>query len=245
MKSENLKTTTLLKAPVYEVFFSYQGEGLYTGLPQIFVRFAGCNIKCGYCDTSYSHTVSGKTKYYTTEQLIKKIEKIFLKNKKNFNAGKPSMSITGGEPLIYANFLAALLPELKKKGFEIYLETNGTLPGNLKRIINFCDIISMDFKFASECRKNFWKEHKQFLKTAVKKETQVKCVITGNTLLSEIKECAKTVKSVSKKIPIILQPSIDKSIPHIKHLYIFYKELKQSLDNVFVMPQMHKIMKYK
>ncbi|MCL2390747.1 MAG: 7-carboxy-7-deazaguanine synthase QueE [Endomicrobia bacterium] len=243
MRSEELKATTIT-APIYEVFFSYQGEGLYTGLPQIFVRLAGCNIKCGYCDTAYSLKVSDKAKYYTLKQLLHKIEQIYVKNKKYF-FDKPSVSITGGEPLIYADFLAAMLPELRKKRFGIYLETNGTFPDNLKKVMGFCDIISADFKFASECGKSFWKEHKKFLEISVKKDVFVKCVITNKTLLGEIKNSAKVIKSVSKNIPVILQPSIDKNIPHIKNLYLFRSELKKILANVYVMPQMHKILNYK
>ncbi|MDR1695083.1 MAG: 7-carboxy-7-deazaguanine synthase QueE [Endomicrobium sp.] len=243
MGSEELKTTAL-KAPVCEVFFSYQGEGLYAGLAQIFVRFAGCNIKCGYCDTAYSLKVSNKAQYYTVQSLLKKIKQISSKNKNNFYK-KTSVSLTGGEPLIYADFLAALLPGLKKEKFEVYLETNGTIPENLKKTIDFCDIISMDFKFASECGKSFWSEHKRFLEISAKKEVCVKCVITNKTLLSEVKKSAEIIKSVSKNIPVILQPSIDKSVPHIKNLYIFRSEMKKMLPFVYVMPQMHKIMNYK
>ncbi|MCA6084890.1 7-carboxy-7-deazaguanine synthase QueE [Candidatus Endomicrobiellum agilis] len=237
---------TEIQSPIYEVFFSFQGEGLYTGFPQIFVRFAGCNIKCGYCDTSYSATISEKTKYYAADELVAAICELYRNNKKNFVFGKPSIALTGGEPLMYVDFLEVLLPELKEKGFSIYLETNGTLPHKLTRIIKFCDTVSMDFKFASECKRSFWKEHENFLKTAKNKasdEVFVKCVITENTNISEIKKSANIIKDISKESPLILQPSIDKNVPAIQNLYKFYVAAKKIIPNVYLMAQMHKVYK--
>jgi len=221
-----------LTAPVYEVFSSYQGEGPYTGMPQTFVRFAGCNIKCDYCDTAYSIKISDKAKYYTPDSLLKEIKKLSPK----------TVSITGGEPLIHLDFLKAFLPKLKKSRFKVYLETNGTLPASLKKIINSCDIVSMDFKFPSECHKSFWKEHAEFLETAGDKAF-AKCVITKNTLMAEIKKSGQIVRSISKKTYVILQPAAGKDMPSAKTLSKFYTELNKILPNAFIMPQLHKILK--
>jgi organic radical activating enzyme len=235
-----------LQAPFYEIFFSFQGEALYTGLPQIFVRFAGCNLACNYCDTNYSITVSKKAKYLTVLEVIKKIELLYKKNKKRFAITKPSIAFTGGEPLLYTDFLKELLPKLKTKGFSIYLETNATLYKNFEQIIKFCDIVSMDFKLPSECKKNFWKEHKQFLKIAISKKVTsvfVKCVITKKTILREIKQATKIIKSIAKDTTLILQPSLDKNKPKLQNLYIFYTFSKKILSNVAIMVQIHKIYK--
>jgi organic radical activating enzyme len=237
------------KVPIYEIFFSFQGEGLYTGLAQIFVRFAGCNLKCNYCDTSYSTIISRKAKYLTDEELINKICLLYKQNKKTFLSlapDKPSVSFTGGEPLIYVDFLKAVLPKLKEKGFSVYLETNGTLSQNLKKVIKFCDIVSMDFKFISECKKSFWKEHKDFLKIAIDNvlvKVFVKCVITNSTNVSEIKKSASIINTILKETPLILQPSIDKNIPAIQNLYKFYTAAKKIIPNVHLMIQMHKFYK--
>jgi organic radical activating enzyme len=231
------------KVPIYDVFFSFQGEGLYTGLPQVFLRLAGCNLRCGYCDTSYSTVVSKKAKYLTSDEILKKVCFICDQNKnifKRLDIDKPSISITGGEPLIYVDFLKELLPKFHEKGFSIYLETNATLPKNLKKVIQFCDIISMDFKFPSECGKNFWKEHKEFLKIS-KNKAFIKCVITKNTELKEIIKSAEIIKSTSKNTSLILQPSIDKNIPAIQDLYTFYNQAKKTISNVYLMVQMHKV----
>ncbi|MDR1942308.1 MAG: 7-carboxy-7-deazaguanine synthase QueE, partial [Endomicrobium sp.] len=200
-RKSNLKSAegSLLQAPVYEVFFSYQGEGIYAGLPQIFVRFAGCNIKCGYCDTPYSIKVSAKAKNCFSDELVKKIQKIYAKNKKRFQFAapsgaflKPSVAITGGEPLIRSKFLKQFLPKLKRSGFCVYLETNGTLPKNLKEVVKYCDTIAADFKFPSECKKNFWRQHKEFLQIAGKK-VFVKCVLTNKTSYLEILKTADII----------------------------------------------------
>ncbi|MDR3306843.1 MAG: 7-carboxy-7-deazaguanine synthase QueE [Endomicrobium sp.] len=237
--------TVATKAPIYEMFFSFQGEGPYAGLPQVFLRFAGCNLKCDYCDASYSTIVSKKAKYLNSDEILKEICFIYAENKsvfKRLDIDKPSISITGGEPLIYVNFLKELLPKSREKGFGVYLETNGTLPKNLKKVIKFCDVVSMDFKFASECGKNFWKEHKEFLKVS-KNKTHVKCVITKNTKLQEITKSAELIKSISKNISLILQPSIDKNVPAMQNLHRFYRQARKILPNVYLMVQMHKVYK--
>jgi organic radical activating enzyme len=235
-----------MQVPVYEIFFSFQGEGLYTGLPQIFVRFAGCNIKCNYCDTPYSAVISKRTKYLACDEILDKIDLLYKENKKKFAFGKPSITLTGGEPLIHEKRLEELLPKLKEKGFSIYLETNGALPQKLKKVIKFCDIIAMDFKFESECQKNLYKEHKLFLKIAkgtAGTEVFVKCVITKNTSILEIKKYADLIKNIAKETALVLQPSIDKNAPAIENLHRFYVQAKKSIPNVHLMVQMHKIYK--
>lgn len=236
-----------MKAPIYEIFFSYQGEGLYTGMPQIFVRFAGCNLKCGYCDTAYSVKISKKAKYYDPEELADKIKKLKEKIIKkpaqsfqNFDFRLSTLSLTGGEPLLHAGFLKNFLPVLEKAGFSAYLETNGTLPENLKEVIQYCGIVSMDFKFPSECGKSFWEEHKEFLKIA-KGRAFVKCVITDKTTKDEILQSARIIKSVSKNIPLILQPSLYKSRPALPAVYSFYNTASEFLADVRIMAQLHKI----
>jgi organic radical activating enzyme len=235
-----------IQIPVYEIFFSFQGEGLYTGLAQIFVRFAGCNIKCNYCDTPYSTVISKRTKYQTCDKILDKIDLLYKENKKKFTFGKPSIVLTGGEPLIHTKCLEELLPKLKEKGFSVYLETNGSLPQKLKKVIKFCDIIAMDFKFESECQKDLYKEHKLFLKIAKAStgtEIFVKCVITKNTNILEIKKSADLIKNIAKETALVLQPSIDKNAPAIESLHKFYLQAKKSIPDVHLMVQMHKIYK--
>ncbi|GHT53698.1 7-carboxy-7-deazaguanine synthase [Endomicrobiia bacterium] len=234
------------QAPVYEIFFSFQGEALYTGLPQIFVRFAGCNIKCNYCDTLYSTVISKGVKYLTCDKVLDKIDLLYKENKKKFTFGKPSIALTGGEPLIHAKYLEELLPKLKEKGFSTYLETNGSLPQKLRKVVKFCDIISMDFKFESECKKSLYKEHKLFLKIAkdnVDTKVFIKCVITKNTNILEIKKSVNLIKNITKETTLVLQPSIDIRAPAIENLHKFYVEAKKSIPNVHLMVQMHKIYK--
>jgi organic radical activating enzyme len=228
-----------IKAPVYEIFFSYQGEGLYAGMPQIFVRFAGCNIKCSYCDTAYSIKVSEKAVYMTSEELKNKI-KILHKKYIKLLPKKPSVSITGGEPLIHTDFLKVFLPEIKKEGFSVYLETNSTLPEQVKKIINFCDIISMDFKFASDCKKNFMKKHEQFLKIS-KNKAFIKVVITNKTKMPEIKKAVETIKKISKNTHFILQLSTGKDKPKMKNIHEFYSYALKNLPKAHLMTQIHKI----
>ena len=72
---------------INEIFYSLQGEGKWSGLPNIFIRTTGCNLRCLFCDTKYAYE-NGDNK--SIEQILKKIKKYPCKN----------VCITGGEPLI-------------------------------------------------------------------------------------------------------------------------------------------------
>lgn len=92
-----------------EVFVSLQGEGPYAGIPTTFVRLAGCNLRCSWCDTKYSW---GEGKEVPTLELIAKIKTEHL-------------CVTGGEPLIQSKELGTIIPSLPCIAS---IETNGSLP---------------------------------------------------------------------------------------------------------------------
>jgi organic radical activating enzyme len=218
------------KAKITEIFTSIQGEGLYAGQLQTFVRFYGCNIKCSFCDES------GKNKYkeYSVPEFIKAVTK---ENSK-------VISLTGGEPLLYADFLKEALPRLKKKGFVIYLETNGLLKNNLLEIMELLDIISMDIKLPSSTGANaFWKAHADFLKEAVRKQVFVKSVITAGTSPEDIKKAASIIAKIDRAVFYILQPvTVRNKIQNIKSAERFLAAAGAKLDNVRLIPQIHKIL---
>ena len=225
---------------ISEIFSSLQGEGPYLGVQQIFVRFGRCNMHCGYCD-ELEKMKEERFSVYTLEALTEEVER-FEKEK----GGHHSVSLTGGEPLFYASFLKNFMPELKERGFVTYLETNGTLPRELDQLIRWCDIIAMDLKPASSTGdREFWKEHEEFLKIAVRKEVFVKAVITPSTRLEDVLKCARLVEGVNPNIPFIFQPVSDTVGINMEALHrveqIFFPEVTASLHDVRVIPQMHKI----
>ena len=234
-----------MKVPVTEIFFSYQGEGLFVGEPQIFLRFCGCNLFCDYCDTPAARCVkTGTYKLLSVKEIKYKIDKLYKKHKKAFDScfKKGVVAVTGGEPLLYTDILKVLLPLLKKK-YIIYLETNGTLPGAYNKIKKYVDIVSMDVKYPSACRKHYWQEHEDFIKSA-KKNVFVKAVMTNKTKYSEIKKSVDMIKKVSLNISLVLQP-VSKlgtvSAPGKAKLKKWHLYCKRHLKNTFVIPQMHKV----
>ena len=91
-----------MKTKINEIFSSIQGEGPVVGYKQLFIRFCGCNLKCSYCDTDFS---DGKE--FTPQELYTKITTEY--NLETFH----SISLTGGEPLLSAEFLQEFLPLIK------------------------------------------------------------------------------------------------------------------------------------
>lgn len=219
-----------LRAKISEIFTSIQGEGPYLGQRQTFLRFYGCNLACKFCDTKQEHFFQ-----YTCEQLLNIIKK---------QAHAQILSITGGEPLLQAQFLQQFLPDLKKEKFRIYLETNGTLVKELISLIDFVDIIAMDFKLPSSTgERSYFREHEEFLRLAAGREVFVKAVITDSTTLTDIKTAVEIIAKIDKAIIFVLQPDTNKlSHALFKRAAEYRAYSSEHLDNVRMICQMHKLM---
>lgn len=221
----------LISGNISEVFSSIQGEGLYIGARQLFIRFYGCNANCVFCDTK-----PATYKKYNVRELYSLISRFRL----NYH----SISFTGGEPLLQNDFLREIGLLLKKDGIKTYLETNGILYKELKEVIGYSDIIAMDIKLPSSGRhKDYWQEHEKFLKIAVQKEVFVKCVICLSTGASDIKKTIKLLKKAGKDIPLVIQPNtLELGKPLIEKAMKYQDILSSVVSDVRIIPQAHKFM---
>lgn len=105
---------------VHSMFYTIQGEGPFTGVPAIFVRLAGCNLRCPGCDTEYT----SKRTRYGASRLIEEIKD--LAEEEGVDGVVKLVVITGGEP--FRQNIAQLCNMLVFKGYDVQIETNGTLP---------------------------------------------------------------------------------------------------------------------
>ena len=95
---------------VVEIFDSIEGEGIRTGMPVTFIRLAGCNLRCSYCDTCYAQKETDG-ELMSIDDIIKKV---------NYNA----VTITGGEPLLHQQSVLELINKLNYSGHYVNIETN-------------------------------------------------------------------------------------------------------------------------
>lgn len=223
-------------ASVLEVFRSRQGEGILVGDPMIFVRFGGCNLVCDYCDTPESIPAKSGRKIELND-LLAQVDALR-------QSGPPlPVSITGGEPLLQAEFLLALLPALKARGHRIYLETNGTLPQALAKVLDHCDWVAMDIKPPSAVKRELWEAQQWFLETGAKK-IFLKMVLTADTTDAEVKRAVALISGVRRSVPLVLQPVTPvgavMGVP-MARLAAWWAEAAQTLLDVRVLPQVHPV----
>lgn len=219
---------------IKEIFESVQGEGPFVGVNQLFLRFCGCNLNCNYCDTDFG--MNG-AKSYTAESLVRKIVKEYDLKKIH------SISLTGGEPLLNADFINEFVPLLTKT--KIYLETNATMTKELSKLKDKIDIISADIKLPSSTGKDTFKLHNEFLSNCKGIYTFAKIVFDKNITDSEIHTCANLGKKYG--IELILQPKMNGNIMSVDNDFCqkVFKNFLEINPDTRLIPQVHKFLNVK
>ncbi|OYT29341.1 hypothetical protein B6U98_02635 [Thermoplasmatales archaeon ex4572_165] len=144
---------------INEIFYSIQGEGKWMGLPNIFIRTTGCNLRCSYCDTTYAYK-NGEEK--SLEEILEEISKFYCKK----------ICVTGGEPLIQDN-ISELFTLLIDNGYLLCLETNGSK--SVEPYLEYKNLFfSLDIKCpSSEMHENIYLSNLKMLRPI----DQIKCII--------------------------------------------------------------------
>ncbi len=170
---------------INEIFHSIQGESSHSGRPCVFVRLTGCNLRCTYCDTTYAFDDGSEM---TIGRILQEVR----------NYGCRLVEVTGGEPLAQDN-VHHLLTSLCDEGFEVLLETGGSLDispvdQRVKRIVDFkCPSSGM-------MKKNLWENVRRLTE-----KDEVKFVI-GTREDYEWSKAAIAEHGIGGRCPILMSP---------------------------------------
>ena len=238
---------------VSELFASFQGEGAHVGERHLFVRFAICNLRCRYCDTPDSLVKVPTLAIHRVEMdatlvanpvssvALSRYCSAFLESEGPIDA----VAITGGEPLVQAEFVAAFL-EGTKFPVPVLLETSGVLPDKLAMVLPWITIVSMDIKLPSNTGEPaYWDAHARFLDLARDKEVYVKVLVDQGTTEADVEHAARLV-ATHGGAPMILQPIMapdgrpDLTPATLTRLFV---AARGHHDQVRVLPQTHKILR--
>jgi len=146
---------------IAEIFKSIQGESTWAGSPCTFVRLAGCNLRCTYCDTAYAYGPGEQT---DVDSVVQRCAAFAC----------PLVEITGGEPLVQ-DVVPALAERLLDAGYTVLVETNGTLPIDVlpRAAIRIMDIKCPCSEMANRTR---WENIEQ-----LRERDEVKFVVAGRS----------------------------------------------------------------
>jgi len=236
---------------VIEIFDSIQGEGVQIGTPMTFVRLAGCNLRCKWCDTDYAFGVGN---LWNEEDIVKKADQSWV-------------CLTGGEPMLQD--LDVLIEQLNSVGKYIAIETNGTVPIIESKMEGKFERVLKDRRWPID----FWTISPKLSNSGMEKninyeiladlydhanlyDCQLKFVIeqTPQDVL-EVKEFLETLEmwlghGIAE--PVVLQPQCEKRIVEDKDKY--FRQLKQINEeaqkylgswDIRVLPQLQKLLEVK
>jgi len=250
---------------VSETFSSFQGEGIFVGERQIFVRTAGCTLTCSWCDTLYSKVHTPRFVVHDTDKRTfdnpVDVETVVREAVALSGGSVRTVSITGGEPFEQGEFTRALARRFTECGMRVYMETNGVHAAELAAALPWIDVIAMDIKLPSALGVEAWDAHAAFLGVLAgsafdpvvdggSKRVFVKVVIDPDTKVDEVVRAARIVSDFSKAVPLVLQPEsgalLDSGREGKSRLLGLMAECHRQaltiLDDVRVVPQCHKIL---
>jgi organic radical activating enzyme len=198
---------------IIEVFPSLQGEGLRQGEPTIFVRLAGCNLRCEFCDTKEAWA-GGRD--LGVDEVIAEIRKI----RRRFPAGW--VCLTGGEP--YLQDLRRLVRRCQKEKLKVQVESNGRRFYPLRTDWLTLSPKPPAYSFAPEFRSGV---------------REVKLIVTRGLNLKMVK---KMRAAFPLRVPILLQPESNRRWSQKKALQVLNQALAEGLENIRLSVQLHKIL---
>jgi len=137
---------------VNEIYLSLQGESSFAGLPCVFVRLTGCDLRCSYCDTAYAFTEGSKM---SLNAIVERIEELATPYEStSANQRLPLVELTGGEPLLQKS-APTLMTQLCDAGFTVLIETSGAHDISIidSRVHRIMDLKSPS---SGECERNRW-----------------------------------------------------------------------------------------
>lgn len=210
------------KYKIVERFVSINGEAQAAGELACFIRFAGCNLNCGYCDTVWANEKKAPYEIMSEEEIYAYIKETGVKN----------VTLTGGEPLIQDNIGRLLRMLSKDKELRIEIETNGSV--DIREYADIADniIFTLDYKLpGSGMNSHMLTDNYKY----IKKKDSVKFVVSDRADL----DCAKAVieeYDLDKKTVVYLSSSFGKIEPKDIVDYM----MLNSLNNIRLQLQLHK-----
>ncbi len=248
-----------MTAFVSEIFSSAQGEGVNIGRRQLFVRFCECHRNCLYCDTPVKRSESvaverdpGSGIFESIPNPLSAEQLLDILNELNGpEAAHDDLFITGGEPLLQADFLEAFLPEARKQlDLPVHLETTGDLPEPFVKIAGQIDHVLMDIKLPSVTGEaETWEMHQAFLREVKAEEigTTIKLVVSADTSEEDLAEAVELITATNTCAHVVLQPMTaalkTDRVPTAKQVLGWQSQMATALGHsVRVIPQCHKLM---
>lgn len=189
---------------LFEIFPSIQGEGPWAGTRQVFVRLAGCHLRCAYCDTPASRAPGETWRLGAETRPNPAGVDETLEAVASFGP-HPMVSFTGGEPVLQADFVREAALGVRALGMRTYLDTSGTRADLLARCADAIDIFAFDVKIPSSSGADLdWEDARRCLELARGRDAFVKIVVTRD---SREEEAARAAALVPAEWPLILQPA--------------------------------------
>jgi 7-carboxy-7-deazaguanine synthase len=263
------------RAPVMEVFASIQGEGAFVGEPQVFLRLRGCPVRCRWCDTPASWRVGSadvariaatgerggvrrEDPWATPFQAACWVAEV--------EPGTPrTVSVTGGEPLVWPEFLLGLRSMLSPR--RLHLETAGAHPRALARVIDAFDHVSLDLKpdqdldppeelgaeivgpdaETAPSTRGGWRSAREACLALVSgRDACAKIVVSGERSPDDLAPLLDEVERRAPELPVFLQPATlvrGSTAPDPASLALLVEMARDRDLRVRVVPQVHRVLR--
>lgn len=256
------------KAPLIEIFHSVQGEGRFVGVPMAFVRLATCPLRCLYCDTPNSYEAPPRLPVRTgvrdlhepnpvaADRAAELVRQVVVASEPG--ARQSRVSVTGGEPLVFPEWVREFGRQVRGKGMRVHLETAAVHPDALQQCVDQIDHLSADYKlpetlgapakadFALAPGQGFGALHRRCCEIALQRgaSVDVKIVLTDKTGDAAVERAFADLAPVREKILMVLQPvtpfgAVAKSVARLDLMRYLAMAQRAGFD-ARVLPQVHK-----